>query len=166
RYHLGSVLAKQRGKQKEAEAAYQEAQREQQALAKAFLLVAGYRRDLARTLNNLGILRRTLGRPDWEEPISVAVGLQRKLVEESPQAAGPRRELARSLSNLGTQLRENGKIPAAEEAYRESIRLLVRLRADFPTVPDYRQELAAVQSNLGLLLQADPNRLAEAEAAF
>src|SRR5262249_17883345 len=81
RQHLGAVVAGQRGKQSEAEAAYREALLEQRELVAGFPLVSAYRRDLARTLNNIGLLRRNLGRRDWEAPIREAVDLQRVLVE-------------------------------------------------------------------------------------
>jgi tetratricopeptide (TPR) repeat protein/tRNA A-37 threonylcarbamoyl transferase component Bud32 len=166
RYHLGAVLARQRGKLLEAEAAYQDALLQQRELAAGFPLVPAYRRDLARTLNNIGLLRRSLGRRDWESPIREAVGLQRKLVEEPDSLPGFRRDLAHSLSNLGTFLRDNNQTEEAEAAYSEAAVMLGRLSNEFPLLPEYRQELAAVQSNLGMMLLSDPRRYGKAESAF
>ncbi|GIW85193.1 MAG: hypothetical protein KatS3mg107_0853 [Gemmataceae bacterium] len=58
-----------------------------------------------------------------------------------------------------------GDLEEAEEAFRASLELRDRLAADFPSQPEYRQELAASHNNLGFLL-ADTGRLKEAEECF
>src|SRR5262249_12016136 len=57
-----------------------------------------------------------------------------------------------------------GQLPEAERAYRQALPLCERLAADFPNVPEFRQQLAATQQNLGMLLFTE-GRLKEAEEA-
>jgi tetratricopeptide (TPR) repeat protein/tRNA A-37 threonylcarbamoyl transferase component Bud32 len=162
-YDRGALLARLRGRQREAEKAYRESLQQQEELARRFPREAAYRRDLARTLNNLGILLQRMGQPEAETTLTRAVRLQQELVEEAPRAVH-RWELARSWTNLGVVQR--GRFPdRADHSYQEAQRLLGGLRADFPTVPIYRQELAAVHSNRGWLFQ-QRGRWAQAEKAF
>jgi tetratricopeptide (TPR) repeat protein len=58
-----------------------------------------------------------------------------------------------------------GKDPEAEAAYRQAQAIFDKLAADFPTVPQYRQDLAASHYNLGVLL-AGLGKRPEAEAAY
>ena len=58
-----------------------------------------------------------------------------------------------------------GELQEAEAAFRDALALRKQLAADFPTRPDFRQELARTYGNLGLLLR-DTGRLQEAEAAY
>ena len=53
----------------------------------------------------------------------------------------------------------------AEAAYSAALDLQKQLAADFPTRPEFRQELARSHNNLGILLR-DTGRLKEAEAAY
>ena len=45
-----------------------------------------------------------------------------------------------------------GKEEEAEEQYRKALAIREKLAADFPAVPDYRQDLAASHNSLGILL--------------
>jgi tetratricopeptide (TPR) repeat protein len=76
-----------------------------------------------------------------------------------------RHELALSHYNLGVLLKDLGKLPEAESAFRQALHLQEQLAADFPTVPRYRQVLASCHHNLGTLL-AGRGKHAQAEAAF
>ena len=58
-----------------------------------------------------------------------------------------------------------GDLKEAEAAYRDALDIQKQLAADFPTRPDFRQQLARTYGNLGNLLR-DTGRLAEAEAAY
>ena len=58
-----------------------------------------------------------------------------------------------------------GDLAQAEAAYREALEIRKQLAVDFPTRPEFRQEQALSQNNLGLLLR-DTGRLKEAEAAY
>jgi tetratricopeptide (TPR) repeat protein len=61
-------------------------------------------------------------------------------------------------------LRERGKLPQAEAAYRRALGLHAQLAADFPAVPEHRHLLAGSYNNLGILLR-QRGKYAEAEAA-
>jgi serine/threonine protein kinase/tetratricopeptide (TPR) repeat protein len=58
-----------------------------------------------------------------------------------------------------------GERNEAIPGYREAIRLMEKLVADFPTVPAYRQGLAKSHNELGILLR-DLGKRREAEAAY
>lgn len=58
-----------------------------------------------------------------------------------------------------------GDQPQAEAGYRQAVRLLEQLVADFPDVAEYRQKLAQTHHNLGIVL-AELGKQEEAEAAF
>jgi tetratricopeptide (TPR) repeat protein len=67
-----------------------------------------------------------------------------------------------SLSRLGDLLARLGKQPEAEEQYRMALVIQVKLAAEFPAVPVYREKLASHHSDLGILLVA-MGKLQEAE---
>jgi tetratricopeptide (TPR) repeat protein len=66
---------------------------------------------------------------------------------------------------LGVVLDDLGKRSEAEAAYRAALGIQERLAADFPAVPEYRQDLANSHNNLGIVLD-QPGKRAEAEAAY
>jgi WD40 repeat protein/serine/threonine protein kinase/Tfp pilus assembly protein PilF len=68
-------------------------------------------------------------------------------------------------NNRGNRLRATGHFREAEHAYRQALDLFEKLAADFPSVPEYRQELAHSHFNLGLLLTAT-GRSQEAEESY
>ena len=65
----------------------------------------------------------------------------------------------------GHPARDTGRLKEAEAAYADALALQKQLAADFPTRPEFRQELARSHNNLGILLH-DTGRLKEAEAAY
>jgi serine/threonine protein kinase/tetratricopeptide (TPR) repeat protein len=172
-YYLGALLAPLRGRSAEARQQYEEALKAQQRLTEESPAAPEYRRDLARTLNNLGILRMAGNDADAGPTFRRAVELQTAVVARDP-APPCRQELARSLTNLANWLegpgaaRKPGQADKAavyrqaEEAYTEAFGLLSRLAADFPLVPAYQRDLAALYSNRARLLQR-LGRGAEAE---
>jgi tetratricopeptide (TPR) repeat protein len=58
-----------------------------------------------------------------------------------------------------------GRPRQAEAAYQDGLALQKQLAADFPTRPEFRQQLAGSHNNLGILLR-DTGRLKEAEVAY
>jgi serine/threonine protein kinase/Tfp pilus assembly protein PilF len=66
---------------------------------------------------------------------------------------------------VGTMRARLGEMAGAETAYRDALALQRHLTADFPNRPEFRQNLAKTQNNLGILL-CDTGRLAEGETAF
>ncbi len=68
-----------------------------------------------------------------------------------------------SHNNLGVLLKGLGQGAAAEEQYRKALAIQEKLAADFPAVPDYRQDLALSHNNLGDLLAGLGQRAAAEE---
>ncbi len=64
---------------------------------------------------------------------------------------------------VGRMRHRLGELKEAEAAYADALALQKPLAADFPTRPDFRQQLAGSQHSLGILLH-DAGRLKEAEA--
>ena len=109
------------GKRPEAEEQYRKALAIQEKLVAEFPAVPEYRRDLALSHNNLGILLSGLRkRPEAEEQYRKALAIQEKLVAEFPAVPEYRKDLAGSHNNLGDLLTDLGKRPEAEAAVSES----------------------------------------------
>jgi tetratricopeptide (TPR) repeat protein len=72
---------------------------------------------------------------------------------------------AEGYARVGLMRHRLGDLKDAEVAHREALAIRQQLAADFPTRPDFRQELATSHNKLGVLL-CDTGRLAEAEAAY
>jgi serine/threonine-protein kinase len=162
-YWLGAVLAPVTGRRQDAEAAYREARTLQELLVTQDAEKPDYRRELARTLNNHGIMLMETRSPETEALFTRARDLQQELVTRHPDAVNYKRGLARTQSNLGSWLMNAGRIPPATDAFRAAETLLAELVASFPTVPDYQQDRAGALSNLGRALQtSDPLKAEEA----
>jgi serine/threonine-protein kinase len=152
-YQMGTVLARL-GRVKEVETAYAAAIDAERKLAAAHPDQPGYPRELARYLNNRGILERSTSadRKAAQDSFTKALGLLTPLAEKSPTVAGLQWERARTTSNLaGTVLTTQGAAQAIP-VYRDALALLKQLADDFPSVPDYQSERAVVAFNLGLVL--------------
>jgi tetratricopeptide (TPR) repeat protein len=72
---------------------------------------------------------------------------------------------AEGYARVGLMRHRLGDLKDAEVAHREALAIRQQLTADFPTRPDFRQELALSHNNLGSLLRV-AGRLAEAETAY
>jgi eukaryotic-like serine/threonine-protein kinase len=72
---------------------------------------------------------------------------------------------ARAYHRMGRLNQILGRSPASENAYRRAVALFQRLAADFPTRPEFRQELALSHNYLASVLRT-AGRLKEAEAAY
>jgi eukaryotic-like serine/threonine-protein kinase len=154
------------GRKEQAIAAYQLARDGNQKLAADFPAVSDYRRELAASHNNLGLLLAGLGkRAEAGEQYRQALAIFEKLATDFPTMPGYRQDLAGSHINLAGLRSDLGKRTEAEEQYRRALAILEKLAADFPTVPDYRRELAHIHDNLGQLL-ADQGKATEAEEQF
>lgn len=164
--NLGILLGKT-GRLKEAEKAYLDALALYKQLA-ADLLTPEFRQDLAACYNNLGILLCDTDRPkEAAKAHADALALQKHLAADFPGNPKFRQDLARSHSNLGNLLKVTYRFKEAESAYAEALAIEKQLAADFPGQPEFRRELAAGYDNLGALLQLTlrKDRLQEAEKA-
>jgi serine/threonine protein kinase len=72
---------------------------------------------------------------------------------------------ARAYHRMGRMSQVLGRSEDSENAYRRAVALGLQLTADFPTRPEYRQELALSHNTLGVLLKST-GRLPEAESAY
>ncbi|MCS6976411.1 MAG: serine/threonine-protein kinase [Gemmatales bacterium] len=165
-YFLGVVLAAMPGKQDEAEQAYREALRLQRSGSER---EQGFeeRRQLARTLNNLGLLLARTKRPtEAFAAFEEARKLQRELVASPATRPAYRRELARTCNNIAVLLQADPRrLPEAEAAFAEVRELLQGLVRDFPSVPDYRNDLGMCLANQAMLMRS-LRRFDEALAFF
>ena len=114
-YHLGTLIARQGGRRKEAEAAYQEALRAQADLVARVADSPEARKNRGRYLNQWGILLEKFRPADAEKVFREALAIQEKLADESPSVAGYRWALAHTSSNLGSVLSTRRDDPAARK---------------------------------------------------
>jgi tetratricopeptide (TPR) repeat protein len=149
---LGETYRTQLETRPEAEKAYQNALRLQQDLVRQNPANGQFRRELARTHYNRGILRYVLGHLDQSESdFQAAIGLLNPLAEAAP-ASGAAQELARALNDLGNLMRKQNRLAEARGYYERAIRLHEGLLKSEPNNREYKQELATFCNNLALLL--------------
>ncbi len=155
------------GEFKLAESAMYDALAIRKQLVDDFPNRTNYRRDLALSYNNLGVLLRNTGRhKEAEVAYQNALAIRKQLREDIPSLAEVRQDLAATYTNLGIVLFDMGQFTEAETAHREALALRRQLMAEFPRgSPLYRQDIAASHGNLGVLLSAT-GRLKEAEEAY
>jgi serine/threonine-protein kinase len=156
RYQLGTLLARLKDRSDQDEALYRAAIAEQEAIVQAAPDRPEGRRDLARFLNNLGMLQSGADRPAAEATFRRALKIQDELEPTSAGNAGFRWQRSRTRNNLAILLASSA--PADSEAlFLQAKAGLEALAADFPKVPDYPRELAITLNNLALLLERKPN---------
>jgi eukaryotic-like serine/threonine-protein kinase len=88
--------------------------------------------------------------------------------EATQEAAATEQEQSRQAQTYQRMGRINqilGRFADSENAFRRAVPLFKQLAADFPTRPEFRQELAGLYNNLGLLLRSI-SRPTDAEAAY
>jgi serine/threonine protein kinase/tetratricopeptide (TPR) repeat protein len=123
-------------------------------LVAEFPTVPLYRRELALTQSNLGIILDHLGRrAEAEEHHRQALAWQQQLTAEFPAIPGYQYELAHTHNRLAVVFVALGNDQEAEEHFRVALRLWQKLAAEFPNAPRYRQSLAVSHNNLGNLLK-------------
>jgi serine/threonine protein kinase len=168
-YNDLGILLTDTGRPKEAEKADADALAIQKQLAADFPRKAEFRQDLARSHSNLGNMFRTTYRfKEAEKAYTEALAIQKQLAADFPKRPEFRQELAGSYDNLGGLLyltRRKDRLKEAVTACTEALAIYKQLAADFPTRPEFRQDLALCHNNLAGLLAAT-GRLKEAEAAY
>ena len=156
-YQLGTLLARLPNRSGEDEAAYRRAIQEQEAIVARPSSGVEARRELARSLNNLGILQSSADPDAARTSFDRALKIQDEIQAESAGNAGFRWQRARTWNNLAN-LYFRASFPEEAAPYylkaRDAFRLLT---SDFPQVPDYRRELAMTLNNLGELLEVRPS---------
>jgi eukaryotic-like serine/threonine-protein kinase len=125
------------------------------------------RLETARAYQRVATIHGHLGhRPRSERAWQKAIDLLEKLAREFPARAQYREDLASCYASLADSCADPGRPDRAVEARRRQAALQEDLVNEFPDVPRYRAGLASAWVSQGMVLSADPNRQAEAEAAF
>ena len=136
-----------------AREAYEHAGALQQGLVDEFPATPLYRRQLARSHNNLGNVLQDLGdRMAARAMLERAIATFRQMAAGASDSAEDRESLARSLTSLGYFLFRQRDRTAARAAFDEAVAIKSQLVSDFPKAEKYRQELATSYNNLGVLL--------------
>jgi serine/threonine-protein kinase len=161
RYQLGTLLAKLKDRSKEDEALYLEAIAEQKAITEKPTATIEDRRELARYLNNLGILQSASRRDDAAQTFFKAQQIQDEIEARSAGSAAFRWQRARTWNNLAVLFFTNRKIDEAEGYFAKARGAFEALEADFPKIPDYRRERAITLNNLAQLLEVRPSATAK-----
>ncbi len=153
------------GRTDEAESRYREALEIQEKLAAAFPAVAVYRRELAWSYRQLGLLGRiSFGREtEAVNAVQKALALLEELTAADPSDDAYRSDLATTYDTRGLlMIQRLGQVQAAEADFRKEIGLLDELAARFPAIPQYRNRAAGARYNLACLMVL-AGRLDEAE---
>jgi tetratricopeptide (TPR) repeat protein len=152
-----------------AEESYGSAVKLQEQLAREFPRdPPSYRRELARTHNNRGILLKDARRfPEAAQDYARATELLRRLRAEDAGEVTYRVDLAGACTNWGVLRARMGQRGEAEAAFREAIALLEELfrPREALTARDHRYKLAVAYIGLGNLLAKEEGRRQEAKWA-
>ncbi len=162
--HLG-MLQERQGNRRAAAAAFQEAARLQREILDEQPADEETLRDLAATLNNLGVFHSAT-RPQcathaYDESLSVL----RRLVALTPEDDCVQAELALALSNLGSHVRRQGNPDRAVALLTEACRILTQLAPAEPAAADAHYDLAVCCNNLAMA-ESDLQRLDDAAESF
>jgi len=122
-----------------------------------------YERDIALTLNNLGVLYKTQGRfEDAREAYQEALEIREKLTQQS-QEIEYKADLANTLDSLSTLLSAEGKFIEAESTYMTALAILRELSAKAPEA--YERHFAETLNNLACLYY-NQNRFRDAQSIY
>jgi serine/threonine protein kinase len=165
RFRVGNMRARL-GEVQEAEQDYDQAVSIQKQLAADFPNRPEFRKQLAGSHTNRGILLRNTGRPqEAEQDLDQAVSLLKQLAADFPNRPEFRRSLANSHNNRGPLLFTTGRRQETEQDFDQAVSLLKQLAADFPNRPEFRGDLARSHISRGVLLR-NLNRPREAERDY
>jgi tetratricopeptide (TPR) repeat protein len=121
-----------------------------------------YLPDVARTLNDLGILDRDQNRMDEaRQTYEEALKTYRELAQKNPETYLP--GVAMTLNNLGNLESDQNRMGEARQAYEEALKIRRQLAQKNPET--YLPDVAMTLNNLGNLDRAQ-NRLDEARQAL
>jgi len=103
-------------------------------------------------------------RPEQKDFLDKMIQYYAESAQEEAATEEERSRQARAYHRMGRMNQVLGRDKDSENAYRRAVSLFQQLAADFPTRPEFRQELATSLNLLGVLLLAT-GRLTEAESA-
>src|SRR5205814_4813948 len=104
-------------------------------------------------------------RPEQQDFLDKMIQYYAESTQDAAATEQERSRQARAYHRMGRMNQILGRSEDNENAYRRAVVLGQQLAADFPTRPEYRQELALTYNNLGVLLNAN-GLPTEAEAAY
>jgi serine/threonine protein kinase/tetratricopeptide (TPR) repeat protein len=136
-----------------AEASYRQAAAELEKLSKNDPANADFRRDLARSLQGLGVLLKDANRfQEGEARLREAIRLREEIAKQQDSSAFDRQGLADARYQLGALLARRGAAgPADVEAYRAALEVQQALVKQYGDRPEYRTRLARYRNNLAIL---------------
>jgi tetratricopeptide (TPR) repeat protein/tRNA A-37 threonylcarbamoyl transferase component Bud32 len=162
RYQLGALMARLTGRHVEALPTYEKSIRELRDLVETNRDRPELKLDLARNLNNLGMLQAKMdlkaALTTFEESITLLKGLER----EAPGQASIRWRLARAYGNVAYTSTSLGRTTEATAALAQAYERFERLSTEYPTVVDYRNELAGILTDRAAVHQ-DEGRMEESD---
>ncbi len=154
---LGETLRLRAGTRGDAEQAYNRALSLQEPLVRENPADVAYRRELARSHYNRGIVRYENRQLDASAAdFRQAIELLKPMVEGNSDP-GVRQELARAYNDLGNLLRYQDQLSEAEPLLQRAAAIDQQLTQQFPDAREYRYELATFYNNLALLAVARKN---------
>ncbi|HEX3149560.1 MAG TPA: serine/threonine-protein kinase [Gemmataceae bacterium] len=122
--------------------------------------------ELAKTLFNIGLLRRMTVKPvEALQALDQSAALLGPLVSENPKVTEYRRLLAEAANGLGIVHADAGRQTKALDAFQKATELREEIARDNPGIRPYREELGRAHMNLGAMLQK-ADQFAEAELAL
>jgi serine/threonine protein kinase len=147
-------LRQRTGRIPQGETAYRRAAAIAERLAGEFPTRVAYSKNLAAYLMNIaGFLAKSDKLREAEQFSRKAVATAEQVVKDHPETRDNQFLAAVTQRQLGDLLMQTGRFDSAEETYRKhALPRLAKLVDDFPSRPDYRQEFARIQGNLGILL--------------
>lgn len=149
-----AILYQAASRQKEADAASEEALNIQIKAARDFPLLPDNRRRLASTYINRGNLLLGTNRPQQSEADFLkARDLLEPLTKKFPDVPEYQAELATALLNLGTAAFSSNRIPEGKDYFEKALALREKLAARYPDVPVHQQKLGDTLLNWATLMQ-------------
>jgi tRNA A-37 threonylcarbamoyl transferase component Bud32/tetratricopeptide (TPR) repeat protein len=162
---LGETLRAQPSDAAAADKAYVNAVRIQQELVSKNPDNAEYQRELARSYYNRGILRYSVKNfQDSEADFRAAIQRLEALAAKDADSASSQ-DLARACNDLAILLRDNERLPEAQELFERAIHLQQGLRAKTDSENrEFKQELATYNNNLAMLMVDEQDTTAAEQA--
>ena len=93
-------------------------------------------------------------RPEQKDFLDKMIQYYAESAQEEAATEEERTRQARAYHRMGRLNQILGRSKDSENAYRRAVSLFQQLAADFPTRPEFRQELASSHNVLGVLLRA------------
>jgi serine/threonine protein kinase len=117
--------------------------------------------DLTSPLIDEWLARQKVLLPEHKQFLDTALAHYEKFADDIGQDEATRAAVAKAYGRVARIRAHLGHKGEAEKAYRRALTAFTQLAADFPSVPEYRYDLAATHRYLGIVLQ--PGAMAQEE---